>query len=280
MNFLRPSSVSRCEIDQLSYTTHAGARLTFISCRQPRNAKRGWNFEFQDCSELIFLNQDLARASFLGSVISKTLFESCTWPKLPTENYVRVYLHDEVVRSGKKEELEALEALYRQLKQNQEATRNYIEAGDFHFREKDIRQKLLKGQKGKGVLRERVILWFYKGIADFGESYVKLWVWMVLSIISGTAGVALVEEILGASDWQFKWCESFRTTCILDPLQIFLKSLEPVGFVFIPSGFQRQAFSSDDPLFWLSKLVILILGLWLLLLATLLVMAIRRRFRH
>lgn len=277
VTLLRPSGMTTCEINHLAYSTHTGERLTFNRCRQPKEANGSWTFQNQDCSQLAFIGHDFSRVNFMGADVSGSRFDSCKWPKGEKDKYVHVYQHNEIIGKNDSDEVELLGSLYRQLKKNQEENRNYEHAGDFHFREKDIRQRLLQRMKGRRNRLEYILLCVYRRIADYGENYFKIGKHMVYSVLGVALFVAFIEEFLVQSSGYLGWC--FHLNCVIYPLSKLWRALKIVILGVVPSGFQRQILQEAAP-HTLSMFIIVFLGLWLLFLGTLLVMAVRRRFRH
>ena len=109
---------------------------------------------------------------------------------------------------------------------------------------------------------ERFILWLYHLMADFGESYKKLFYW-ILSSICVTA-----------------WCMQ-----ILEKKSLFVKGLDfhyfkIVFFGIIPLATQKTVIDEIKGLIFWSKFLLTLEGLIVITLSTLFVMAIRRRFRR
>jgi hypothetical protein len=68
---------------------------------------------------------------------------------------------------------------------NLEENREYKQAGDFHYREMELRQKMLaEGLADPESWVERPMLWLYRAVGDFGENYVKLGFWLIASWLS------------------------------------------------------------------------------------------------
>lgn len=156
-----------CSIGTLTYETHKGERVAFNRCKievsqlfiednsQPSKKDSNeakWSFSNQDCSGLTFLNMSLEGADFLGADIVDTRFISCNWEK--GEKYSKVSQHDEIRKTGNRENLYLLYSLYQQLKKNLEDARDYQSSGDFHYREMELRLKLLKERRERDELKD------------------------------------------------------------------------------------------------------------------------------
>ncbi len=288
--FANPTSFTGCRIHTLRYAAHMGERVVFNQCKTHQKYKMPpgvWYFTHQDCSLLSFLNMALSQADFLGANLSDTRFDSCRWP---VERYAKVYRHKEILDTGSTSQLRLLQALYRQLKKNLEDARNYRQAGDFHYREMEVWQRLLQGQ---GRSLDRAILWLYGLVGDFGENYRKLFASMFLSILLTTGLVTLCESrfngnvIANLTQLFSVLPERFQDgqlgVTLLDLATRLISALwerfQEVFLGLIPSPFQRSAFDSHSYHF-VSKFLIVIEGLVLVTLSVLFVMAMRRRFRR
>jgi hypothetical protein len=171
-----------CLFDSFTYQTHIGERLLFNHCKTEKELI----VIDQDCSRLAFLNMDLTKADFLGADVSKTRFDACPWKERGGPKYATVYKHSEYLENPTNEDYQdrvsKLKALYRQLMKNLEENREYKQAGDFHYQEMALRQKMLAdGLADSESWFERPMLWLYRVVGDFGENYVKLGGWLVAS---------------------------------------------------------------------------------------------------
>lgn len=291
-HFANSTSFTWCQIHDLSYATHTGERVVFNQCKTLHESNKPsgyWDFANQDCSLLSFLNMDLSKANFLGANLNDTHFDSCTWPGEPYE-YAKVYYHDDILSHADRSQLSLLNVLYQQLKKNLEDARNYRQAGDFHYREMEVWQRLLQME---GLSLDRAILWLYRFVGDFGENYRKLFASLVLSILLVTGLVTVSESLLNGNgiatltDLFSVFPERFHDgqlgVTLLDLatrlFSAFCNRFQEVFLGLIPSPFQKNAFDSHSYHF-LSKFLIVIEGLFLVTLSVLFVMAMRRRFRR
>ena len=111
-------------------------------------------------SEFLFRGQvtaDLIKCLFHRSIIENVAFIDCIWPR----KYV---IYEEEHKNDKEINLSfaQLETIYRDLKQNMQDHGDYIRAGEFYYREMEMRRK-------GASKRERFWLSLYKAIAGYGE---------------------------------------------------------------------------------------------------------------
>jgi len=283
VTFGRYTVFQKCKFKNLEYGTHRGGKLLFNGCSGT------FTFADQDCSALGFLNMDLSRADFLGADISETRFDSCRWsePGEGEPRYTRVFRHDEIIEKAEGEteeehrsDLVRLKSLYRQLKNNLEGRNEYQQAGDFHYHEMEIRRMLEKKKGGP----EYWLLKGYKLIADYGESYRKLLYSLIASFFLSTFLVFVFNTIdkLGGFQYLKQIALCWLTRLGLQPTVKYIRfaydAFQTVLFGVIPSAFQKSAVGGGLN-FW-SKLTIVGETIAALILTTLFVMAIRRRFRR
>lgn len=150
-----------------------------------------------------FWHVDLSRASFLYTDVREVKFLGATWPPAPDsplwplpllhklpwlERWPRgrrtVYDHHLLLEDQAKRKKEestgdaepatvhhtyrAVAELFRQLRLNLEASRQEIEAGDFYIGQMDMRRL-----DPDYELPYRALLWAYRAIAMYGESYLR-----------------------------------------------------------------------------------------------------------
>ena len=281
-----------CNIHDLRYTTHTGDILSFSEfCNRgnrPTHQNGTWNFSSTDCSRLAFYNVDMSRIEFIFSNVRETKFECCLWEKV--NGYSLLHGHSISIQNSP--EREGVQNLYQQLKKNYEDNRNYAAAGDFHFREMEVRLMLLHDNK---FSIEKMILAMYKQVSDFGENYLKLFYSIFISIFIIAILVGVSQEICpilkkihfeifnhSPVTLQFMFDHSFWLFYLDELSSLFLKIPEyfiKVLLIVIPSPIQRSAIN-DLNLNSISQFFIMIESVFLIILATLFVMSIRRRFRH
>ena len=250
-----------------------------------KNAAKGvFIFTSEDCSRLSFLNMDLSKSYLLGADVSKARFDSCHWVKLKgKEKYQKVVEHDKIIKkfgdvkkSVKKgginkapERLILLRSLYRQLMKNLEDNREYATAGDFHYREMQLRRMIVE-HEGRGM--ESRMLRAYHFFADYGESYKKLGWGIVFSLITTIGLVFGLETISNYNRYYFSCAVPF-----VDRLTQIAKA---VLFGIVPVGLQGTVKDELGRLSGYSQTLILMEALALATLSTLFVMAVNRRFRR
>lgn len=273
--FEKPTSFTECLAHSLSYTTHQGERLAFNRCQVIDCSTHGrgqLEFSDQDCARLAFLNMDLSRADFLGADISQTRFISCEWLK-NRKGYRGVPDHDGILADGDRNRVGLLHSLYQQLKKNLEDAREFHAAGDFHFREMEVRRHLRRMEGGYRV--ERGLLALYRFVADYGESYGKLFLSLVASFPVAAVLITVVERIrilMNSGD---------TITSANDLFRGFSGHLYTVFFGLAPPGLNKPLLEGlPGKLHWASQFILILEGLVALTLATLFVMALRRRFRR
>jgi hypothetical protein len=141
----------------------------------------------------------------------------------------------------------------------------------------ELRQMIAEHEGRKA---ERRILCAYKFFADYGESYKKLLVYLIASIIF-VGSMVHVGESNKKEPFVRDAVVFFDTVPHLRP--IFDKSAK-VALAIVPSGFQKevagQTAVTGDGLWIISKLLIISESIVALVLATLFVMAVNRRFRR
>lgn len=166
---------------------------------------------FEKPDDVVFRDTDLRRAYLLNIDVRKFDFTSIRWPQIEGGNCV----YDEITATEKFREKAtpvphgALAQLYRRLKQNYENQRNHGPAGDFHFREKEMRR--LNSFTPKTT---RFLLALYRILSGYGE---RLWAsgWLVglvitSAILSILAGLevnmsATKTRLLGWTSSDFGW---------------------------------------------------------------------------
>lgn len=255
-----------CQFDSFTYQTHIGERLLFNHCKTETKL----SFVDQDCSRLAFLNMDLTKADFLGADVSKTRFDACQWKEKGGPKYAAVYKHDDYLKPAEqttdekekkkndedyKNRVSKLKALYRQLMKNLEENREYKQAGDFHYREMELRQKMLKdGLADPESWFEGPMLYLYRFVGDFGENYVRLGFWLMVSWLS-TAFLI----------WSY------------NPDKTFWHILGIVVTAIIPGWPKPQTVADFNPF---CKTVLVVEVVIAVILTTLFAMAVNRRFRR
>ncbi len=284
-NFLHPSDITGCEINQLSYGGHSGERLLISDCSLGSESNEpAWSFFDQDCSKLAFLNQDLSRARFLGADVRDTRFESCRWlESSDSAPYNQVYdetllEHDSSDPTWDQQQRK-LESLYRQLKKNLEENHDYRQAGQFHYREMRVRERILRHATKKS-LSDYVDLGFYasyRTFADYGESVLKLMHFVIFIFMGTTLGLASCQEVPAVLHGDRSVCSSWSClgifACLLwDYFKVAVFSLVPIPYT--------KAFLEGLELNSASQFLVIFEAILLAILVPLLVMSVRRKYRR
>ena len=113
-------------------------------------------------SEFLFrglVSTNLAKCLFHRSIIENVAFIDCIWPK-------KYIIYEEEHKNDKEIDLSfsQLETIYRDLKQNMQNHGDYIRAGEFYYREMEMRRK--------GTPKKEISRWwleFYRRLAGYGE---------------------------------------------------------------------------------------------------------------
>ncbi len=133
---------------------------------------------------------NLAKAKFHRAYLENVVFIDCSWPE---KIYEEVHMKDEGLT------FKELETIYRNLKQNMQRYGDYSRAGDFYFRETEMRRK------GTETKRNRLWLELYRFLAGYGEkpfwvirnSLLVIFLGAVLFFFSGVArvGAEIPQEV-------------------------------------------------------------------------------------
>lgn len=133
---------------------------------------------FSSMNSAVFINVNLKETYFLYSVIDSIRFIKTTW-ELDNK---RKIIYDEIKPFEDKDitlHLRDLIELYIQLKKNYEQNHNYIDAGDWHYREMELRKKEAKQEEKQFY---NFGLWVYKLISEYGENYKRpFWIIVILA---------------------------------------------------------------------------------------------------
>jgi uncharacterized protein YjbI with pentapeptide repeats len=137
----------------------------------------GAKIDFRDVTivpldALIFRNAALQRCRFHDTDLRRAEFADVKWPK--KGGRFRVYDEDVELQKGKTREWAHVEQLYRQLKQNYEDRRDYAQAGDFHYGEKEMRRR---NPHTPSWLRW--LLRVYRCVGGYGERCLPPFLWSI-----------------------------------------------------------------------------------------------------
>jgi uncharacterized protein YjbI with pentapeptide repeats len=132
------------------------------------------------------ISANLKSAKFHRAHLQNVAFIDCTWP----DNYViyeEIHMEDEDINLPFSE----LETIYRDLKQNMQNHGDYTTAGEFYYREMEMRRK---GSKTK---RKRMWFEIYRFLAGYGEKPERT----ILSSLFTIILFALLYWVLGCLDY-------------------------------------------------------------------------------
>jgi len=120
-----------------------------------------------------FIKVDLSNFGFLGTNLRKVEFVDVNWYKKSKGGRNRVY--DEIISGSS--EYPFMAQMYKRLRANYEENLNYAEAGDFHIGEMEMRRK------GEKNFFNKCIIWAYKLISNYGESYWRPLLFWILPML-------------------------------------------------------------------------------------------------
>jgi len=131
--------------------------------------KESFNFNPEEVSGIIDLQEskfffsgsitiNLEKAKFHHAHLQDVAFIDCEWP----ENYI-IYEEKEMKDDDVNLTFKELETIYRDLKQNMQSHGDYTTAGEFYYREMEMRRK------GTETRKKRLWLEIYRGLAGYGE---------------------------------------------------------------------------------------------------------------
>lgn len=139
--------------------------------------KSAIEFRGVDLSRALFSHTDLTRPEFIDvrwarrRGMNRVFDEHQAWSRRPGRG--RSHRIDQAdIQWGD------LEQLYRALKQNYEDRRDYGRAGDFHYREKQMRKR-----NPSTIPSDKILLWLYWALSGYSE---RIWppvVWLILIVI-------------------------------------------------------------------------------------------------
>ncbi|MDX2470638.1 MAG: hypothetical protein QNL04_08700 [SAR324 cluster bacterium] len=149
-------------------------------------------------AKLSFFNCDMSHIDLLGHNLAdgeQVVLQACTWKNVQQSNdYSQVIHHEIHIGSGR---IQLLNTLYTQLKKRYDDAGNSAQSGDFHYWEMETRRKYVESLipwRKRIFSSEWVFLTLYKCIADYGESYKKLFVWAIGWFSLGVIVVSALES--------------------------------------------------------------------------------------
>lgn len=197
---------------------------------------------FGQPEKVVFRTIDMSRCLLLNTNLSKVELADVQWSKYKN----RSVIYDEIYEDEKEEKNYALiEKVYSQLKKNLEESRNYVYAGDFHYGEMEMRRK-----RHWGIFKHISFTSFYKYFSGYGEKY-----WWAIGVLAF-----------------FILLFTFIYMCMgLDIMNAFIHTLQ---VALLQSNLKVKLVSD-----W-GTLVEILERLMIIIQATLVVLAFRRKFRR
>ena len=261
-----------CSIALFQYEPSVGEKL-ILDCIHYGNNEQGekcatrFDFMGQDCSRLMFLNTDLSQANFLGARIEQTWFESCSWASAQNGiPYAQVCDHQPQAEKNS----QRLQSLYCQLKKRYEEMKEYSLSGDFHYWEMDLREKSLTWE---GHIMEKCLLKLYRRLGDFGENYLRLLLWILVPL----PAVGLTIFAAEASEIN-EWLVNTLSGKIPKFFASYYDHFKQVLLAIVPTAVTNHKILGALSDF--SKLILNMEMIFALIVVTLFIMAVRRRFRR
>jgi uncharacterized protein YjbI with pentapeptide repeats len=167
-------------------------RTAFSTTSQVKSepAVKFWRTCFAHPESVRFELTDLARASFLSCDISHVVFSVVTWPQSKGRSMVfdeSMLLRGETPGSDEARATadRGIIDIYHQLKCNYDDRGDPWTAGDFHYREMDIR-RIRPGSLGKKapwISRRLGLLAWYRYASCYGESYLRPLGWLLVILL-------------------------------------------------------------------------------------------------
>jgi uncharacterized protein YjbI with pentapeptide repeats len=124
-----------------------------------------------------FQKVDLCNFRLLGTDLRKVEFVDVDWYKEKARGRNKIYDEVSPDPETKKFDYPLIAQVYKRLRANYEENLNYADAGDFHIGEMEMRRKGEKNPFNKAVI------WLYKLISNYGESYWHPLVWILFFLI-------------------------------------------------------------------------------------------------
>lgn len=222
---------------------------------------------FGQPEKVTFSTVNLSKCLFLNTNVSKIELPDIEWAKVKKRNII----YDEIYEEESEKNYALIEKTYAQLKKNFEENRSYAEAGDFHYGEMEMRRK-----RQKGIFKYVSIASFYKYLSGYGESYSRALIWLCLSILFFTSVylfTGLKEQQVAGESVEYKI--SLSNTDLNTIVQSFPKSF--VHTLQVAMLRTNLKYSSLDD--W-GVFVEILERIFIIIQVTLLILAVRRRFRR
>lgn len=133
-------------------------------------------FRGTDLSCAVFSHTDLTHPQFIDVRWARSRGMNCVYDELKAHKDV-LHSWNRVLQRGIP--WGDLEQLYRALKQNYEDRRDYGRAGDFHYREKQMRKR-----NPSTTRADKALLWLYWGLSGYSERIWPSIAWLLAMIIA------------------------------------------------------------------------------------------------
>ena len=154
------------------------------------------------------ITADLVKAKFYRADLENIIFIDCIWPRK---------IYEELNRKDEGLSFRELETIYRSLKRNMQRHGDYSQAGNFYYREMEMRRK------GTETKKKRLWLEIYRSLAGYGEKPER--------IVSTSFLAVLMFALL----YWISECLQYSTENPA-PLQQFLEAIYSSFIIFIVAG--------------------------------------------
>jgi uncharacterized protein YjbI with pentapeptide repeats len=142
-------------------------------------------------NESVTVNWGINRVSFLNADVERFNFQDVEWGRHKGRRIMieELVMGKRGVLGGtvKSENITAdqVRQAYARVRKNQEAAMRYAEAGDFFIGEMEMRRRSLR-ERGRHQAMERLVLWLFSNLANYGESIARpiLWTFVFIGLFS------------------------------------------------------------------------------------------------
>lgn len=118
-------------------------------------------------ADIVFRSIDLSNAHLLNTDVTDIRFEDIKWPAHIWWKFKRKCICEDVEQL-KKNEMPAVEILYRRLKHSCTTRSDYVSAGDFHVGEMEMKRRQLEWYRP-----DKILLLLYKIVSFYGERWLR-----------------------------------------------------------------------------------------------------------